>query len=60
MINLKLFILLYAQIGYLYTCPFCLSMPKNEERPFFIDEKDEHINNFDQLLSVLPTTESND
>lgn len=60
MIKIKYIFILCGQIGQFYGCPLCLSMPKNTEKPFFLDEKDEHNDNFEQLHSVFSISENTD
>lgn len=43
------FMLLLGRTDSLYSCPLCLSMPKNTDQPFFIDGNNEYTEHLDQL-----------
>lgn len=37
------FVFLLFKVNLFFPCPLCLSIPKNAEKPFFIDENADYI-----------------
>ena len=50
------FIFLLSNTHLLFNCPLCLSMPKDTEKPFFIDQNADYI---DESTNFLTSKESN-
>jgi hypothetical protein len=53
MYRIKRFFLIFllSKITILFSCPLCLSIPKNTDRPFFVDENIDHIEEFSNFLA---------